>query len=361
MSDKSNIAWTDSTWNPVSGCAKISSGCKHCYAEREWPRFYGREEVRITLTHGPMVDGRRITEVLGKRPFTQVLCHEERLGLPLRWKRGRKIFVNSMSDLFHEDVPDSFIDKVFAVMALTPQHTFQVLTKRPERMLQWFDPGVDNRGHAVGEAMGALTQGKDPGLPDWPLPNVWIGVSVEDQEAADERIPTLLKTPAAVRWVSSEPLLGPLDLEPWLDPERACERCDASCHDCPHSKAVYCDADCHHGDPVHAPCTLDWVVVGGESGPRARPMHSGWVCSILQQCREARTPVFVKQLGAAYSDPENGVAGRGLRVHPDAQVLVSRRLQHRAGADPSEWSANLRVREFPTPSTSGPAIRESGA
>ena len=367
MSDKSNIAWTNSTWNPVTGCAKVSPGCKHCYAEREWPRFYGREEVAVQLTHGPIVDGRQITEIQGKRPFTHVVCHEDRLDIPLRWKRPRRIFVNSMSDLFHEKVPDAFIDRVFAVMALAPRHTFQILTKRPERMLRWFDPGRDNREHAVGEAMRALTQGKDPGLPDWPLPNVWIGVSVEDQGTANERIPLLLETPAAVRWVSAEPLLGPVDLDlagcidgcGWVTPvpcnndkDLKCPKCRAIVTRCGFGRS-------HRGIMRRRP--LDWVVVGGESGPYARPMHSEWARSILRQCRDARIPVFIKQLGAAYSDPKNGIVGHGLRVHPDGQALISLRLQHRAGADTSEWPEDLRVREFPEPPTTDPAIHDGVA
>ena len=142
MSDKTGIAWTDATWNPITGCSKVSQGCKNCYAEREWGR----------LSANP-----KATNYYG-RAFTDVACHEDRLNQPLRWKKPRMIFVNSMSDLFHEEVPDAFIDKVFAVMALANRHTFQVLTKRPERMLRWFDLGFDNREHAVGRPCGKLPQ-----------------------------------------------------------------------------------------------------------------------------------------------------------------------------------------------------------
>ncbi len=196
MSDKTGIAWTDATWNPVTGCSKVSQGCKNCYAEREWGRLSANPKAMAYYG----------------RAFTDIACHEDRLDQPLRWKKPRMIFVNSMSDLFHEDVPDDFIDRVFAVMALAENHTFQVLTKRPERMLRWFDPGFDNREHAVGQAMreiAAARGGDDAGLPEWPLPNVWLGVSVEDHATADERIPLLLQAPAAVRWVSAEPLIGP--------------------------------------------------------------------------------------------------------------------------------------------------------
>ncbi len=199
MSDKTGIAWTNATWNPVTGCTKVSQGCKHCYAEREWAR----------LSANP-----KATAYFGLA-FTDVACHEDRLDQPLRWEKPRLIFVNSMSDLFHEAVPDDFIDKVFAVMALAEQHVFQVLTKRPERMWRWFDPEHDNREHAVGQAMREIAASRgsnDAGLPEWPLPNVWLGVSIEDQATADARIPLLLQTPAAVRWVSAEPLLGPIEI-----------------------------------------------------------------------------------------------------------------------------------------------------
>ncbi len=327
MSEKSRIAWTNATWNPVTGCSKVSPGCKHCYAERDWHRFHGRQEVTIEIAHGPIGDGRRITEVRGPRPFTHVLTHPERLEVPLRWKRPRLIFVNSMSDLFHEAVPDSFIDRVFAVMALSPQHTYQILTKRPERMRAWFDPGHDNREHAVGETMRLLTQGRDPGLPEWPLRNIWLGVSAENQETADERIPLLLETPAAVRWLSAEPLLSPVSFEEvpvgMFGPLRP-----------------------YGGRGPDTP-GLDWVVVGGESGPHAREMRGEWVRTMLTQCQEARVPFFMKQLGAAYSDPSNGIAGAALAEPPDMRALIRHRLRSRSGADPAEWPADLQVREFP--------------
>ena len=231
MSDKTGIAWTNATWNPITGCTKVSQGCKYCYAEREWGRLSANPKA--TTYHG--------------RAFTDVACHPERLDQPLRWKKPRMIFVNSMSDLFHETVPDAFIDNVFAVMALSPRHIFQVLTKRPGRMRDWFAPGYDNREHEVGQAMREIAAARgsdDAGLPEWPLPNVWLGVSVEDQPSADARIPVLLQTPAAVRWVSAEPLLGPINLEEvpvgMLGPLRP-----------------------YGGSGSDTP-RLDWVVAGGE-------------------------------------------------------------------------------------------------
>lgn len=237
MADKTGIEWTEATWNPVTGCTKVSAGCKHCYAERDWAR----------LQHLPAYAG---------RAFTDVATHADRLDQPLRWQRPRRIFVNSMSDLFHADIHDDFIGMVFRTMARAPQHTFQVLTKRPERM-QFLMTHPRMRGFVDDVA-------------PWPLPNVWLGVSVEDQEAADERIPLLLQTPAAVRWVSAEPLLGPVDL----------------------SSHLMCLCGMCGGD---AP--LRWVVVGGESGPKARPMHPQWARDLRDQCAAASVPFLFKQWG----------------------------------------------------------------
>lgn len=260
---QTGIVWTDETWNPVTGCTKVSQGCKHCYAERDWAR----------LQHLPRFKG---------RAFTDVVCHPERLDQPLRWAKPRRIFVNSMSDLFHEDVPDEFIDQVFAVMALAKQHTFQVLTKRPERMREYA------RGNWQSRIMGHLR--KFGGIPDGlgvmlqtingSLPNVWLGVSVEDQATANQRIPILLQTPSAVRWISAEPLLGPIDLL----------RAGATEMD-----SVGCLTP--GGGESFARGLIDWVVVGGESGPKARPMHPDWVRSLRDQCAAAVVQFMLKQWG----------------------------------------------------------------
>ena len=254
MGDGTGIEWTDATWNPVTGCTKVSQGCKHCYAERDWSR----------LAHLPAYQG---------RAFTDVECHPKRLHQPLRWAKSRRIFVNSMSDLFHEEVPDEFIDKVFAVMALCPQHAFQVLTKRSARMLDYLHdlhPG-HSRVIRIRQATSKfLVMAIDKVSPiHFPLPNVWIGVSVEDQASADERIPLLLQTPAAVRWVSAEPLLGNVDL-------RLMQRSYGF------PKHITKD-----GRAVGMPQGLHWVVVGGESGPKARPMHPDWARSLRDQCAAA--------------------------------------------------------------------------
>ena len=317
MSDKTGIAWTDATWNPVTGCSKVSQGCKHCYAERDWGR----------LSANP-----KATNYYG-RAFTDVACHEDRLDQPLRWKKPRMIFVNSMSDLFHEDVPDAFINKVFAVMALAKQHTFQVLTKRPERMLRWFDPGFDNREHAVGQAMreiAAARGGDDAGLPEWPLPNVWLGVSVEDQATADERIPLLLRAPAAVRWISAEPILGRIDLEHvQLDEDT-------------YYNALTGDTLMLSHTIIPMENTLNWVVLGGESGNSARVLDALHLRSLLMQCQKAGTPVFVKQLGYRFMDLDRVVYGAGVPT-----TDIARQLRNRAGADMDEWPEDLRVREWP--------------
>lgn len=231
------IQWTDKTWNPVTGCTKVSQGCKNCYAERVFPRAYGKV-----------------------REFTDVQCHPERLDQPLRWKKPQRIFVNSMSDLFHESIPDEFIDSVFDTMYKTPRHTFQVLTKRPQRMLEFLK-------HHFGSF-----KWKGQLVPAW-LSNVWLGVSVEDQPTADERIPLLLQTPAAVRFLSCEPLLGSLDIT-------AIRRT--------------------HADGFMRPLDgrfrkLDWIICGGESGPHARPMQEEWARSLMQQCKAAGVPFFMKQ------------------------------------------------------------------
>jgi protein gp37 len=252
MSDNSRIEWTDATWNFVVGCTKVSPGCDNCYAERDVNRWNG--------------DG----------AFDTVVLKPEKLELPLHWRRPRRIFVNSLSDLFHEAVPDELIAEAFAVMAATPRHTYQILTKRHARMRSLLSSGdffVAVSDHAI-EACGLS------GVP-WPLPNVWLGVSVEDQKWADIRIPALLDTPAAVRFLSCEPLLGSVDL-------RACGGVSA----------IDRDWIGGPGGGSGAPHPfVDWVIVGGESGPGARPMHPDWVRTIRDDCYQADVALFFKQWG----------------------------------------------------------------
>ncbi|MGH8506988.1 MAG: DUF5131 family protein [Terriglobales bacterium] len=286
MSDQrgAGIAWTDESWNPIRGCARVSEGCRNCYAERLAARFSGAGQAYRGLA--------RMTAA-GPRWTGQVRFVEDHLLDPLRWRRPRRVFVNSMSDLFHDGVSDEEVDRIFAVMALAPWHQFQALTKRPGRMVAYF------LGLAVsGEARGLLAVPWAGGVareitPDWlgrlrqipkGLPNVWLGVSVEDQATADERIPLLLQTPAAVRWVSAEPLLSALDLTGWL----------GECCGYPRRELV---AGEHHevccGSRMEQ---LDWVMVGGESGPGARPMRAEWAESLQRQCAAAGVPFFMKQM-----------------------------------------------------------------
>ncbi len=264
MGDNTGISWTDATWNPLRGCSRVSAGCVHCYAETVAARFSGSGQPYEGLVH-------RITRGWnGKLRFV-----EDALEQPLRWARPRLIFVNSMSDLFHENVPDAWIDRIFAVMALALRHTFQVLTKRPERMLAYMNMRTDNREHAISEQMRVISHGRDPGLPELPLPNVWLGVSVEDQTAADLRIPLLLQCSAAVRWLSCEPLLGPVDLDRVLWPNK----------------------NGHRGEHSGELGQIDWVVAGGESGPGARPMQPVWARTLRDACVQAGVPYYFKQWG----------------------------------------------------------------
>ncbi len=262
MSDRTGIEWTDATWNPLVGCTKVSPGCDHCYAEGVVNRFAGTS---------PAFPNRfDVVTMRGDRMLTQ----------PLRWRRPRKVFVNSLSDLFHADVPDEFIARVFAVMAASPQHTYQLLTKRHGRMRSLLRSGEFR--DAVADVLAPLVTDGSPGfraVPPWPLPNVWLGVSVEDQQRADLRIRALLDTPASVRWVSAEPLLGPINL-------CSCGTSPAT-YDGPH-------ADCW----LHGRVRLGWVVVGGESGPQARPMHPDWARQLRDQCADVGVPFLFKQWGS---------------------------------------------------------------
>jgi protein gp37 len=267
----------------VTGCSKVSEGCRHCYAEAVAERFWG------------------------DRKFTDVRCHEDRLEVPLRWRKPRRVFVNSMSDLFHDAVPDAFIAAVFGVMAAAPQHTFQILTKRPARMLRWFD--WINRGDVSSPALRGCTLAAarvlrekfaphaGPGARaeiDWPLPNVWLGVSCEDQNAAVDRVPLLLQTPAAVRFLSCEPLLGPIDVRRYMWPVHASWRGPQRTEDEAIAAGTVVgwnrQALVLQGMPF-----VKWVIVGGESGRGFRPMDLDWASSLRVQCERAGTAFFFKQ------------------------------------------------------------------
>jgi protein gp37 len=257
MSDRSSIEWTDATWNPTTGCTKISPGCAHCYIEHT-PPF--------------RINGRRFAE--GHIPLQ---LHHDRLDQPLHWRKPRRIFVNSLSDLFHDDVPDEFLHDVYHTMEQARQHQFHVLTKRPRRMREYL-----NCRYGGGRI---------------PSRHIWHGVTVENRRWTC-RIDELRQALTALRFLSLEPLLedlGELDLR-----------------------------------------GINWVMVGGESGPGARPCRVDWVRSIRGQCAAAGVTCFVKQLGA-----------RPTALCPPHGCSCDLELRHRKGADPAEWPADLRVREFP--------------
>jgi protein gp37 len=270
------IQWTEETWNPTTGCDRVSPGCDNCYALGMAKRLKGMGSAKYQTDGDPRTSG----------PGFGIAEHADALELPLRWRKPRKVFVNSMSDLFHDGVSHAFLVNVFATMAATPQHTYQILTKRHGRMRSLLNR--DDFRASVWDHFRALTRGAMDTW-SWPLPNVWLGVSVEDQKYADLRIPALLGTPAAVRFLSCEPLLGPVGLHPeWS--------------------------------------ALDWAIVGGESGPGARPMHLTWVENLLDDCRALGIAPFVKQLGSVHGPGKGG--------------------------DMALWPAELRVREFPAAVTS---------
>jgi protein gp37 len=288
----SKIQWTNKTWNPTTGCTKLSAGCANCYAEREWRR----------LSKNPK-------HVAYGRRFTNVKMHPKRLDYPLHIRKPAMFFVDSISDLFHESVTDEFIGRVFKRMALCPQHIFQILTKRATRMLEllkgvdYVQPWVPDKGkdtfHIENVAM--------------PLPNVWLGVSCEDQATADERIPLLLQTPAAVRFISAEPQLGPIDISFDLEIHYQCPNCGDG--------QGFEGERCSCGDGIYyATDTIDWVIVGGESGKKARPMHPDWPRSLRDQCQAAGVPFFLKQWGEfSLTDVP---AKKSVFVHPDGGVIT---------------------------------------
>lgn len=275
MPDKTTIEWTDATWNPIRGCSRVSEGCRNCYAEKIAARFSGE---------GKPFEGLATMKNGEARWTGEIAVSESTMNDPLHWRTPRRIFVNSMSDLFHERVLSETRVRIFALMMACPQHTFQILTKRPGTMATWVEWFYGHR------ALGATV-----------LPNVWLGVSVEDQATADARIPLLLKTPAAVRFISVEPLIADMKLrwewvsggkppmvnlrEPWAVPQ-------------PQPK-------------------LDWVIVGGESGPDARPMHPLWARTLRDQCEASCVPFFFKQWG------EWAPLGQ---FHPLADATFAKRL-----------------------------------
>lgn len=273
MSVNSRIEWCDTSWNPISGCTAVSEGCRFCFAAAFAARGLTPKYAGLTRR----IDGRAVFN-------GTVRLHEDLLDMPLHWKKPRRIFVNSMSDLFHPDVPFEFVDKVFGVAALCPQHRFLILTKRPELMATYF-VDIDYPKHIDYEKCRIVSRMPDQERPvdeyARPLGNVWFGTSCETQQTADERIPHLLRVPG-IKFLSLEPLLEPIKELRLRD-------------------------------------GVGWVIVGSESGPHCRVCHNFWVRDILEQCRNAHVPCFIKQL----------------QIHG--------RVSH----DMSEWPVDLRVREFP--------------
>jgi protein gp37 len=277
MSANSSIEWTDKTWNPLAGCTPASEGCRNCYAAALAYRLERMGQAKYAGTaRKARSDGRAV--------FTGRINLDERaLEEPRRWRTPARVFVNSMSDLFHEAVPDAFIGRVWSTMLSTPQHIYQVLTKRPARMAD-----VVTR---------LVNEGREKGLraPD----NIWLGTSVEDQAAANARIPHLLRTPAAVRFLSCEPLLGPINLWPPI---------------------VRADAQHVIVRPPRGTPLINWLIVGGESGPRRRPFDPDWARSLRDQCQAGGVAFFMKQMGG----PANA-----------------------KGGDLDSLPADLRIREMP--------------
>jgi len=300
MSDNTAIEWTDATWNPITGCSVISPGCTNCYAMKlagaRLRNTPSRTGLTIDSKSGPVWNG-------------QVRLNEQWLTQPLHWKKPRKIFVCAHGDLFHENVPDEWIDKVFAVMALAPQHQFQVLTKRAERMWEYL--AEDDRRNTIIDEWRKLPKARSQrvslvsGAPivrtgfDWPLPNVWLGISAENQQRYNERKYHLAVTPAAIRFFSFEPLLSAIDT----------------------------------GDDLKSGL-FHWAIAGGESGPGARPMHPDWARSLRDQCATAGVPFFFKQWGSWYpiydrdkDDPDWRQCGR----YPDAMTKKHHWLNLKGG------------------------------
>lgn len=284
------IEWTDETWNPIVGCSRISEGCKNCYAAT------AAKSARLQQ----FKQYQKIKEWNGQVAFVQ-----NQLMKPLQWRKPKRIFVCSMSDLFHKNIPDEWIDKVMSVISLCPQHIFQVLTKRPKRMLDYFsyEGRLTNINFEISKILQEDFLTAESKLLKFPMPNLWVGTSVENQKAADERIPLLMEIPAEIRFLSCEPLLEEISLEQYLE-QRA----------------------------------VNWVIVGGESGLNARTCSLQWIRSLVRQCQNAEVSIFVKQLGSSViTTTRYGIS------HSDYQF----ELKDKKGGNIDEFPEDLKIREFP--------------
>jgi protein gp37 len=342
MGDRSKIEWTDASWNPIRArnlktgkigwhCEHATTGCEFCYSEG----------FNLRLGTG-------LSFKPGHRSDVELFLSDDMMALPLRWKKPRKIFVCSMTDLFADFVPDEWIDRVFAVMALCPQHTFQVLTKRAERMRNYVTAAFKGErpiASAATELRGSIIGGIQA-LSAWfdhdhddprPMANVWLGVSCERQQEADERIPLLLQTPAAIRFISAEPLLGPMDLwngdpDPRLGGHKATTTFLGDWWPAGAPKG----ASCNHG--------VDWIIVGGESGRNARPVHPDWVRSLRDQCSAAEVPFFFKQWGEFWpADQAQPAELRGTEHEDDRLVRIGKKAAGRL-LDGRTWDEFPEVR-----------------
>ncbi|MEN2979958.1 phage Gp37/Gp68 family protein [Tistrella bauzanensis] len=298
MADKTLIEWADATANAINGCSVISPGCKNCYAMRL---------AGTRLRDHPSRAGLTVDSVSGPVWTGEISWRKDVLLQVIGWKRPRRVFWNAHGDMFHDNVDPEMVWNVFGACALSPQHTHIILTKRPERMAMM----MGNRGStiAVREKGGNRPVIERP----WPLPNVWIGVSVEDQRRADERVPVLIETPAAYRFVSAEPLLAALNLEKWLRRCRAGRdgdcidaRCPQTRDDEPHKTGRHCPIDTASYDDRPSLPLLDLVIAGGESGPSSRSMPIEAIRSLRDQCQAAGVPFHFKQWGD-WAPNENGV------------------------------------------------------
>jgi protein gp37 len=283
---KTSISWTDWSWGVVRGCTRVSEGCRFCWAERMAAR-------NLPGMRSPK-DGQPYARTVNGAPHWVKPAEliESKLSEPLHWRTPRRVFVASSADIFHEALSDHARDLIFTAMNAANQHTYQILTKRPKEMLRYVTAPERRTGWLSVCAR-------------WPLPNVWLGVSCEDQATADVRIPLLLQTPAALRFVSLEPLLGLIDL-------------------------LYSAFD--GAESFNAMGGLSWAIVGGESGPKARPCNVEWVRSLRDQCRTAGCAVFLKQMGSFWAREQRILNGSALSA---------------SGADPREWPEDLHVQEFP--------------